>query len=392
MAIRIGMVGGGQGAFIGAVHRMCMRIDGEFELVAGCFSQDPENTRATGRRLGLDPGRCYDTWDQMMEQEARLPDETRIEAISIVTPNHVHHGPARAALEAGLHVICDKPLCMAIEGAEDLAAAVERSGRVFALTHNYSGYPMVREARELVASGALGEIRKVYAEYLQGWLSEALEKAGQKQAEWRTDPARAGPAGALGDIGTHAFHLLEHVTGLRVRSLLAVLETFVKGRALDDDDMLLLRLEGGATGTLCSSQVCFGRENGLALRVFGTRGALEWRQEHPNDLCFTDESGAVRTLRAATTATGEASRSLTRTPPGHPEGYIEGFANIYRAFARAVRRADGEGRAGGDGGADAGGEIDLDAPYPTIADGVRGIRFIAAALESSREGRWVELR
>jgi len=372
--IRIGMIGGGQGAFIGAVHRRAMRLDGGFDLVAGCFSRDPANTRETGAALGLAPARLYATWEEMLAREAALPPGERIEAVCIVTPNHLHAPQAIAALAAGFHVAIDKPLATSVPEAEAIAAAAARAGRVLALTHNYSGSPMVREARELVRAGALGEIRKVYAEYLQGWLSEPLEAAGQKQAAWRTDPAQAGPAGALGDIGTHAHHLLEHVTGLRVARLFARLERVVPGRALDDDDMVLLELEGGSSGALCASQVCFGRENGLRLRVFGTRGALEWDQEHPNELRFTDTSGAARTLRAATGATGEASRSLTRLPPGHPEGYLESFANIYSAFARAVR---GEGDP-------------LDAPFPGAAEGVRGARFIAAALESSRTGRWTE--
>jgi len=353
-----------------------MRLADGFELVAGCFSQDPDNTERTGRSLGLAPDRCYDTWEELIEGEAERPPTERIEAVSIVTPNHLHATPAIASLAAGFHVICDKPLCTSIEDAEDLAGAVAQTDRVFALTHNYVGSPLVREARELVRGGRIGAVRKIYAEYLQGWLSTPLETTGQKQAAWRTDPARSGPAGALGDIGTHAFHLLEHVTGLRVIRLFAVLSTFVEGRVLDDDDMLLLELEGGATGTLCASQVCFGRENGLRLRVFGTRGAIDWDQEHPNDLRFTDESGAVQIVRTASSATGEASRSLTRLPAGHPEGYLEAFANIYAAFARAVR-----------------GERErLDDPYPTAADGVRGIRLIGAALRSARESRWVDLR
>ncbi len=374
--IRIGMVGGGQGAFIGAVHRICMRMDDRFSLVAGCFSQDPANTRATGTELGIDPARCYDTWAAMIEGERALPPSERIEAVSIVTPNYLHHGPAKAALEAGFHVILDKPLCVSIEEADDLASAVAKSGRVFALTHNYVGSPMVREARERIRRGELGQVRKVYVEYLQGWLSERLEATGQKQAEWRTDPARSGPVGALGDIGTHALQLLEHVTGLSVERVFAVLRAFVPERPLDDDDMVLLELAGGASGTLCASQVCFGRENGLRLRVFGTHGAIEWDQEHPNDLHVTDESGAVRILRTATGATGEESRALSRTPPGHPEGYLEAFANIYAGFARAVRRE----------------AQPIDDPFPTIDDGVRGIRFIAASLRSSRDERWVEVQ
>ncbi len=251
--VRIGMVGGGQGAFIGAVHRIALRMDDQFELVAGCFGRDPENTRLTGEELGLDPSRCYATWEEMIDSETALPESDRIEAISIVTPNHVHHGPTCKALRAGFHVICDKPLCISLEEALEMKAAAQESGKIFALTHNYSASPMVREARERVLAGELGTIRKVYVEYLQGWLSEKLEESGQKQADWRTDPARSGPVGALGDIGTHAHQLLEFITGDRVDSLLAVLNTFVDGRALDDDDMILVRMAGGATGTLCSS-------------------------------------------------------------------------------------------------------------------------------------------
>ncbi|MBT6453723.1 MAG: Gfo/Idh/MocA family oxidoreductase [Planctomycetes bacterium] len=373
--VRIGMIGGGQGAFIGGVHRIALRMDDAFELVAGCFGRDPNNTKATGAELGLDPDRCYPTWERMIEAESQLPPEQRIEAVSIVTPNHVHHGPAKAALEAGFHIICDKPLCISQEQADDLAATVEKTGRVFALTHNYCASPMVREARERIARGDLGTIRKVYVEYLQGWLSEKLEDSGQKQADWRTDPARSGPVGALGDIGTHAHQLLEFVSGDRVTSIYAILQTFVEDRALDDDDMILLKMASGATGTLCCSQVCFGKENGLKLRIFGTEGAIEWDQEQPNDLKVIGSDGAATTIRTATGAAGEASTSLTRTPAGHPEGYLEAFANIYIAFARAIRQQ----------------EQPLANPFPTVDDGVRGIRFVGAALLSSAENRWVDI-
>jgi len=367
------MIGGGAGAFIGAVHRAAMRLDGRFSLVAGCFSRDPANTRETGTALGISPSRLYPTWEEMLARERALPAGERIEAVSIVTPNHLHAPQAIAALAAGFHVAIDKPLATSVEEAEAIAAAADRSGRVLALTHNYAGSPLVREARERVRAGELGEIRKVYAEYLQGWLSEPIEATGQKQAEWRTDPARAGPGGALGDIATHAHHLIEHVTGRPFARLLARLDRVVPGRALDDDDTILFDLEGGGSGVLCASQVCHGRENGLRLRVFGTRGALAWDQEDPNDLHWTDANGSTRVLRAATSATGAASRSLTRLPPGHPEGYLEAFANIYAAFARAVR-----------------GEPEpLDAPYPGTAEGVRSARFVAAAIASARSGEWV---
>jgi predicted dehydrogenase len=371
--LRIGMVGGGQGAFIGAVHRIALRLDGAFDLVAGCFSQSLENTRETAAELGIHPSRAYATWEEMAEKEAALPLGSRIEVVAIVTPNHLHYGPAKRFLERGFHVICDKPLCTTLEEAEDLVATVERSERLFALTHNYTGYPMVEEARDVIVTGRLGTVRKVYAEYLQGWLSGPLEVTGHKQASWRTDPARSGPVGALGDIGTHAFNLLEHITGLQVTRLYAVLRTFVSGRALDDDNMILLELGERASGTLCSSQVCFGKENGLVLRVFGTYGALAWHQEHPNDLHVTERDGAVKTYRTASAATGYASRQLTRVPPGHPEGYLEGFANLYSAFARALRGAPGP------------------SVYPTVHDGLRGVRFIHACLASSSSGGWVPL-
>ena len=373
--VRIGMIGGGEGAFIGAVHRIALRMDDHFDLVAGAFSRDAENTRRTAAALNVAPDRAYESWSAMLTAEAHRPADERIEAVSIVTPNHVHHDPAKAALEAGFHVILDKPLCVSLDEARSLRDAVAASNRVFALTHNYVGSPMVREARDRVAAGELGKIRKVYVEYLQGWLSTDLESTGQKQAAWRTDPSQSGPVGALGDIGTHAFHLLEHITGETVDEIFAVLNTFVAGRALDDDDMVLLKMSGGATGTLCSSQVCYGRENGLRIRIYGERGALEWHQEHPNDLHLTDESGAVRTLRTATDPTGEASKNLTRTPPGHPEGYLEAFANIYTGFARAVR-----------------GESELHPnPFPTVDEGVRGLEFIEAALTSSESQQWVAL-
>ncbi len=373
--VRIGMVGGGQGAFIGAVHRIALRLDDQFDLVAGCFGRDPENTRTTGAELGIDPSRCYDTWEKMIDTEATLPEAERIEAVSIVTPNHVHHGPACMALRAGFHVICDKPLCISLEEAMEMQTAVNDSGKVFALTHNYSASPMVREARERVLHGELGTIRKIYVEYLQGWLSDKLEDSGQKQADWRTDPQRSGPVGALGDIGTHAHQLMEFITGDCVDSVFAVLNTFVEGRSLDDDDMILFKMASGATGSLCSSQVCFGRENGLKIRIFGTCGALEWDQEHPNDLKITGEDGVTRNLRTATGAVGDASAALTRTPAGHPEGYLEAFANIYTNFAAAVR---GESNP-------------LDHPFPDIRDGVRGVQFIGAALESNAKQGWVSM-
>lgn len=372
--LRMGMVGGGPGAFIGAVHRICLTMDGEFELVAGAFSSDADKSRQTGKELDLDPKRVYGSWQDMAQKEADLPENERVQAVSIVTPNHIHHGPTLAFLERGIHVICDKPLTTDSKQAEQMRLAVVNSGKVFALTHNYTGYPMVREARELVRSGKLGTIRKIYAEYLQGWLADKLEDSGQKQAAWRTDPQRSGPGGSLGDIGTHAFNLLEHVTGQRVARLFGKRTMFVGGRPVDDDAMVLFDLDGGGNGSLTCSQVCVGRENGLRLRVYGTEGGLEWDQEHPNDLHITWKTGAAEVRRPGNGYLTESAQSLGRIPPGHPEGYLEAFANIYRAFARAIR-----------------GEADLEDAFPTVEDGLRGVEFIEAVIQSSDSGKWVSL-
>ena len=370
--LRIGMVGGGPGAFIGAVHRTCLAMDGAFELVAGAFSSDASKSRQTGKELGLDPARVHGSWVEMLDAEAKLPPEKRIHAVSIVTPNHVHHGPAKLALERGFHVACDKPLSIGVEEAEELEKLVAKSGLKFCVTHNYTGYPMVREARNLVRGGHLGEIRKVYVEYLQGWLSDKLEATGQKQADWRTDPKRSGPCGGMGDIGTHAANLVEHVTGSPIDSLFAVLKTWVTGRPLDDDGMVLFKLKSGATGTLSASQVCVGRENGLAIRVFGTKGGLSWQQEQPNDLTVYWKDRAPELRRPGNGWLDDETKTLQRIPPGHPEGYLEAFANLYRAFARSIR-----------------GEKDIANAYPTVSDGLAGMRFLRACLKSSKEGSWV---
>lgn len=374
MSIPIGMVGGGQGAFIGAVHRCALRLDGLFRLSAGCFSRDIENTRSTGAELGLHPARCYGTYREMLDGELRLPQGDRIRAVAIVAPNRIRREPAELFLRAGIHVICDKPMATTLEDGEAIARAARESGAIFALTHNYTGYPLVREARELVRGGALGSVRKIFAEYLQGWLASNLEASGHKQASWRTDPETAGPAGALMDIGTHAFNLVEHVAGSPVARVFARLDSVVPGRRLDDDGVVLTEFADGSTGTLVASQVCFGKENALSLRIFGTKGALEWNQERPDDLWWTDESGQIRRVRAATKPTGAAARSLTRLPPGHPEGYIEGFANVYRAFARAIA-----------------GEPDIEAPFPGAEEGLRALRFVDACLRSARAGAWTAL-
>jgi predicted dehydrogenase len=371
--IRLGMVGGGADAFIGAVHRMAARLDGHFDFVAGALSATPERARASGRALGLAEARIYDDYETMAAQEAARDDG--IEAVAIVTPNHMHALPALAFLKRGIHVICEKPLAATTDEAREIAGAVAQSGAIFVLTHNYTGYPMVRAAREMVAAGALGDLRVVQVEYAQDWLAEAVDS---KQADWRTDPARSG-AGAIGDIGTHAFNLAEFVTGLRVESLAAELSSFVPGRQVDDNAHVMLRLEQGARGQLWASQVAVGNENGLRLRVHGARGGLEWDQEAPDRLWFTPFGEAKRLLTRGGAGAGHAAERLTRVPAGHPEGYIEGFANIYAEAARAIRARQT-------------GVAAPDVHFTTIDDGLRGMAFIAACLRSSsQDAAWVTL-
>ncbi|WP_333671315.1 Gfo/Idh/MocA family oxidoreductase [Elioraea tepidiphila] len=368
--IRLAMVGGGRGAFIGAVHRMAARLDDRFELVAGALASDPERAMASAAGLGI---RGYPDFRAMIAAEAGRADGA--EAVAIVTPNHMHHAPAKAALEAGLHVICDKPLALTVAEAEDLVATARRTGRVFVLTHNYSGYPMVRQARAMVRAGELGALRVVQVEYPQDWLSTPLEQTGQKQAAWRTDPARAGLGGALGDLGTHAHHLAEFVTGLRVESVLADVQSFVAGRRVDDNAHLLLRFVGGARGMLWSSQVAPGNENALRLRVYGERGGLAWSQEQPNQLLHTPLGEAPRVLARAVGALHPAAAHATRIPSGHPEGYLEAFAQLYRDAAEQIA-ALREGRA----------PDPLSTDTPTVEDGLRGMRFVAAAVASAQAG------
>jgi predicted dehydrogenase len=377
--IRLGMVGGGQGAFIGAVHRIAARIDDRYELVAGAFSSDPARSRASAAELHVAPDRAYASWGEMVAGETSRPD--RVEAVAIVTPNHMHADPAIAFLDAGIHVICDKPLCHTLDAAQALEAAVRRSRALFALTHNYTGYPMVRQARAMVAEGAIGEVRVVQVEYPQDWLTTPLEETGQKQAAWRTDPARSGAAGSVGDIGTHAFNLAEFVTGLEVERVAAELSTFVPGRRLDDNAHMLLRFTGGARGMLWCSQVAPGNENGLRLRVYGAKGGLEWAQEQPNALLHTPHGEPPRLIRRGGHGASPAAAQATRIPSGHPEGYLEAFAQIYRDFAEQVVAARG-GRA-----ADAAARL-----VPGIEQGMRGMRFIAAAVASGqRDAAWVSL-
>ncbi len=373
--IRLGMVGGGEGAFIGAVHRIAARLDDRYELVAGALSSDATRARDSAAAVHIAPERSYADYAAMAEAEAARPDG--IEAVAIVTPNHLHHGPARAFLAHGVHVICEKPLTHRLEDALDLQAAVRDSGALFAVAHTYTGYPLVRQARAMVAEGALGEVRVVQVEYAQDWLTAALETAGpgqggQKQAEWRSDPDRSGAAGSVGDIGTHAFNLAEFVTGLTVDSLAAELTTFVPGRRLDDNAHMLLRFEGGARGALWSSQVAVGQENALWLRVYGARGSLEWAQEEPNVLLFTPFGETPRVIRRAGAGASPAAAHASRIPSGHPEGYLEAFAQLYRDLAEQIAA-----RAGGlapDPGC---------LLVPGIDAGVRGMRFIAAAVASS---------
>ena len=379
--IRYGMVGGGEGAFIGAVHRMAAALDGDYDLVCGAFSSDAARSQRSGEALGLHPARTYPTLEALLAGEAALPEDERMEVLAIVTPNHLHAPAAIAALDAGFHVMSDKP--MALDLAESLAieAAVERSGRLYGLTFTYSGYPLVEEARARVARGDLGKIRLVQVEYSQGWLSEPIELGGQKQADWRTDPARSGPGGCLGDIGTHAFQLAEHVSGLAVEQISAELTTHVPGRRLDDDIAALLRLEGGARGTLKASQIAAGDENGLRIRIHGEKGGLDWSQMEPNTLTIRWVDRPAEIVRAGGPGLDPSTAAMLRTPSGHPEGYIEAFANLYRSFARAVRpgatRPPARGTPGG---------------FPGISDGLRTMTFIEAMIENSAgEAKWTTL-
>ena len=373
--IRLGMVGGGNEAFIGAVHRIASRIDGRFQLVAGALSSTPEKSQDSGQALGLDPARTYDDFKAMAIREARLKDG--IEAVAIVTPNHVHYAAAREVLKRGIHVICDKPLTSTMTDAKKLAKAAEDSDALFVLTHNYTGYPLIRQAREMVADGKIGAIRVVQVEYAQDWLTKAEDF---KQAAWRTDPARSGAGGSTGDIGTHAFNLASFVTGLETERLAADLQAFVSGRQLDDNAHVMLRFAGGARGMLWCSQVAPGNENGLRLRVYGDKGGLEWAQENPNQLWFTPYGEPKQLLTRGGAATTEAATRVTRIPAGHPEGYLEGFATIYREAADAICAHR------------SGTPVAKDVIYPTIEDGMKGMQFVDACVRSSkRNGAWVSL-
>lgn len=368
--IRMGMVGGGRDAFIGAVHRTAAVLDHQIELVCGAFSSDPERSRASGADLFLPPERCYGDFEEMMRAEARLDDGDAMDFVAIVTPNHLHAPVALAALEAGFHVMSDKPMTRTLEEAERLVSAVESSGRLFGLTHNYTGYPMVKEARARVRRGDLGEIRKVVVEYPQGWLAARLEDSGQKQADWRTDPERAGISCCMGDIGTHAENLAEYVTGLQIEALCADLTTFVEGRPLDDDGNVLLRFAGGARGVLHASQISVDEENALSLRVYGEKGGLQWRQEEPNTLLVMHLDRPREIVRTGGQGLSDVAQAATRLPAGHPEGFLGAFANLYTAFADGIRgHAENRSTA----------KMDV----PTVRDGLRGMQFIQAVVDSS---------
>lgn len=380
--LRMGMIGGSLEAFIGAVHRKAAAIDGEIELVCGAFSSNPEKSKATGKALHLDPKRVYGSYAEMIEKEKALPEGERMDFVSIVTPNHMHFDPAKLALENGFHVIIDKPLAFNVAEAKNLKKVVEKTGLVLALTHTYTGYPMVKEARNMVATGKIGKVRKVYVEYPQGWLSTFVEGSGNKQASWRTDPSKSGAGGAIGDIGTHAANLAEYITGSNITEINALLNTVVKGRALDDDSSMLIRFDNGATGVLLATQVAAGDENNLNIRVYGEKGGLEWRQEEPNTLVAKWLDRPKEILRAGMGYLSDIAKKNTRTPSGHPEGYLEAFANIYQAFGRAVRDYK------------PGKKINpAKYDFPDVEDGVRGMIFVDTVIKSSTSNKkWTAVK
>ena len=376
----MGMVGGGHGAFIGAVHRMAAALDGEIELVCGAFSSDPERSKASAADLGVAPDRAYGSFEDMIRREKRLRPEKRMQFVSIVTPNHVHFAPAKMALENGFHVICDKPLAFNMKEALILEKTVAKTGLLFALTHNYTGYPMVKQARMMIRNGEIGNIRKVVVEYPQGWLSQFIEKDGQKQAAWRTDPKRSGLAGAMGDIGTHAENLAEYMTGLKITELCADISIFVPGRQLDDDGNVLLHFDNGAKGILHASQIAAGEENNLNIKIYGEKGGLEWRQMEPNTLIAKWLDRPTQLIRTGVGQLYPETQAHTRIPGGHPEGYLEAFANIYRNFAQCIRAKE------------AGTEPNpLYTDFPSVQDGVRGMRFIERVIYSGKsKQKWVK--
>ena len=377
MQLRMGMIGGGPGAFIGAIHRTAAIMDGHIRLAGGAFSSDPEKSRQMGSELGLDPERVYDSWQEMIRMEKERPENERIHFVSIVTPNHMHFAPAKAALEAGFHVVLDKPMTFDLAEAKELRSVVQRTGKYLCLTHTYTGYPMVKEARHRIQQGELGKIRKLFVAYPQGWLSEKIEGESQ-QAAWRTDPSKSGKAGAMGDIGTHAFNLAEYISGLKITRLCADIRTVVAGRKLDDDGAVFLEFDNGASGVLLASQVMAGEENDLTIKVYGEKGGLEWKHSDPNSLLLKWPAAPMQVVRAGTDYVGAFARHNTRTPSGHPEGYIEAFANLYRNFALCVMAALEGKKAEAEW---------LD--FPSVEDGVRGMAFIDTVIASGNsEKKW----
>ncbi|MBL0025686.1 MAG: Gfo/Idh/MocA family oxidoreductase [Saprospiraceae bacterium] len=379
--IRMGMIGGGQGAFIGAVHRMAARLDGKIELVCGAFSSDPEKSILSGKELNISPERVYASYMEMILEEKKLSPDVRMDFVSIVTPNHVHFGPAKMAIQNGFHVVCDKPLTYNLEEAYELRDIVMHSDLIFALTHNYTGYPMVKQARQMIKNDELGNIRKIVVEYPQGWLTTLLEASDQKQASWRTDPLKSGIAGAMGDIGTHAENLAEYISGLRISELCADISILVEGRKLDDDGNVLLRFENGARGILYASQISAGEENNLRIRIYGEKGGLEWAQMEPNSLIVRWANKPIEIFRTSGPGLYEESVAHTRIPAGHPEGYLEAFANIYRNVAMSIQAKL------------YGNEVDpVYKDFPDIDDGVRGMEFIYKVIESGNsDQKWISI-
>lgn len=380
--LRMGMVGGGLTSFIGPVHRKAIGIDGEIELVCGAFSIIPGESKDTGASLYLNPQRVYNTYQEMFEKEKEMPPDQRIDFVSVVTPNHVHFGPSKMALENGFHVIVEKPIAFSLEEAKALQKTVHKTGLILALTHTYTGYPLVKHARQMVATGQLGKIRKVFVEYPQGWLSTLLEKTGNMQASWRTDPKQSGMGGAIGDIGTHAANLAEYITGSNITEICAMLNAVVKGRRIDDDASMLLRFDNGASGVLLATQVAAGEENNINIRVYGEKGGLEWKQQDPNTMLVKWLDKPMEVLRTGQGYLSDQAKAFTRTPAGHPEGYLEAFANIYRAFARAVRDFK------------PGKKINAAKyDFPDVEDGVRGMNFVKTAVKSANSTRkWTALK
>jgi len=380
MKLRLGMIGGGQGAFIGAVHRIAARIDGDYELVCGAFSSNAEKSKASGAALGLSPERSYASYEELIEKEKQLPESERVQVISIVTPNHMHFGPTKMALENGFHVVLDKPMTFSLAEAKELEKVVKSSGKLFCLTHTYTGYPMVKEAKQLVKAGKIGKVRKIYVEYPQGWLSTALESEDNKQASWRTDPGKSGIAGAMGDIGTHAFNLMEYVTGLEVTQLCADINIVVEGRKLDDDGAVLIKLNNGASAVLTATQIAAGEENNVKIRVYGETGSLEWQQWDANTLIVKPINQPWEIWRTGAGYVSSYASHNTRTPGGHPEGYLEAFANLYHNFALCVN-AQIEGTKASPEAQD----------YPGIEEGVRGMAFIENVIESGKSDiKWTK--